>query len=273
METMALCVRALALLPLLAAFPAAACGIDSDCDLGGRSYRVALPETNAMGAQIPAILFVHGYRGTAQGVMRNSSLRTLAEEMGAALIAVQSEGPGWEVPNNPRDPDTDGAAEFAYFDAVLADAAARFNIDRTRVVATGFSSGAMMIWNLACARPGDYAGFVPVAGTFWKAPPETCVEPVASLIHIHGDADEVVPLMGRAIGPTVQGEVPSALAMYSEFGDFGPATSLSRGGLRCDLRSNAAGEVLDFCLFEGGHSFRAEHLGFAIGRLREAGRF
>ena len=259
-------------LPMLAAAPAAACGADSDCVLGARSYRVALPQNNAMGAQIPAILFVHGYRGTAEAVMRNGSLRRLAEERGAALIAVQSQGPGWEIPNNPRTPDTDGAAEFAYFDAVLADAAARFNIDSTRVVATGFSSGGMMIWNLACARPADYAGFVPVAGTFWKAPPETCAEPAASIIHIHGDADEVVPLMGRAIGSTTQGAVAAALAMYADFGGFGPAESLEHAGLACEQRRNGSGAILDFCLFKGGHSFRTEHLRFALGRLAEAGR-
>ena len=167
---------------------------------------------------------------------------------------------------------SDGAAEFAYFDAVLEDAAARFAIDLTRVVATGFSAGGMMVWNLACARSALFAGFVPIAGTYWAEPPATCEAPVASIIHIHGDRDKTVPLLGRSIGPTKQGEVPASLDMYRNFGGFGAAENARYGALACEERRNPSGARLDFCLFSGGHSFRTEHLRHGWEQLEQAGR-
>ncbi|MGD9294129.1 MAG: polyhydroxybutyrate depolymerase, partial [Roseobacter sp.] len=86
-----------------------ACGPDTDCLIAQRSYRIALPESYNASKKVPAIVFAHGYKGTAQGVMRNVSLRRLASELGAALIAVQSDGPGWDLPNGPRTPDSDGS--------------------------------------------------------------------------------------------------------------------------------------------------------------------
>jgi polyhydroxybutyrate depolymerase len=139
-------------------------------------------------------------------------------------------------------------------------------------MATGFSSGGMLVWNLACARSARFAGFAPVAGTFWLKPPETCETPVASIVHIHGDADKTVPLEGRAIGQTKQGEVDEALAMYGAFGGFGAAEDAMRDDLRCRVQFNDAGDLLEFCLFEGGHSFRTEFVGFAWDRLTETGR-
>ncbi|WVX50492.1 hypothetical protein ROLI_035900 [Roseobacter fucihabitans] len=222
---------------------------------------------------VPAIVFAHGYRGSAQGVMRNGSLRRMVSDLGAALIAVKSEGDDWVIPNAPRHMDSDGAEEFAYFDAVLADATRRFNIDETRIMATGFSAGAMMVWNLACARSDRFAVFVPISGTFWLEPPQSCVGPVADILHIHGDNDSTVPLKGRRIQQTKQGEVRQSLDMYAAYGNFGMPVTTSRNGLICQERRNQEGDILDFCLFEGGHSFRAEHLRFAWQHFKDAGRF
>lgn len=247
-----------------------ACGADSDCLVGERVYRISMPE----GATSPvgAVIWAHGYRGSAAGVMRNGSLRKMVHAQGLALIAAQGVDGSWDLPNGPRTPDSTGAAEFAYFNAVISDAQARFGIDPARLVASGFSAGGMMVWNLACAQPDAFVGFVPFSGTFWLAPPPTCVSPAASLVHIHGDSDTTVPLEGRAIGPTRQGKVDDALEMYASFGRFGPITQQKAELLDCAQRGNADGEILEFCLFEGGHSFRTEYLGYALDRLRAWGR-
>ncbi|MFK7744189.1 MAG: PHB depolymerase family esterase [Roseobacter sp.] len=250
-----------------------ACGPDTDCAIGARHYRIALPEIYDGNTAVPAIVFAHGFRGSARGVMRNSALRRLASELGVALIAVKSDGPGWSLPNGPRTFNSDGSKEFAYFDAVLDDATDRFAIDKDRILATGFSAGGMMVWNLACARSDRFVGFAPIAGTFWLTPPETCEQPVKSLIHIHGDADKTVPLLGRSIGQTKQGEVPQAIAMYKEYGGFGEPSLARYGDLSCKERQNNTGEILAFCLFSGGHSFRTEHLRYAWEAVQKAGRF
>ena len=253
--------------------PVLACGADTDCAIGDRSYRIAMPEGHDGAGKVPVLAFAHGYKGSAKGVMRNKSLRRLASDLGAALIAFNSIDGTWSIPNHPGHMEADGSVEFSYVRAVLEDAASQFPLDTSRVVSTGFSSGGMLTWNLACEMPDRFAGFVPVAGTFWLVPPETCNKPVTSIVHIHGDADRTVPLTGRVIGPTKQGEVAEALAMYQEFGGFAPkAKAQAYGPLTCDSATNNDGDVMMFCLFKGGHSFRTEYVRFGWEQLMAAGR-
>lgn len=254
------------------AAPAVACGPDTDCPVGDRHYRIAMPEGHDGTTPVGALIWSHGYRGSAAGAMRNGALRRMVSDAGLALIAAQGVNGTWDLPYGPRTFDSDGGAEFAYFDAVIADAAGRFAIDQNRIVASGFSAGGMVVWNLACSHPEHFAGFIPMSGTFWLKPPEDCEGPVQSIVHIHGDADRTVPLDGRPIGETHQGKVSDALALYRDFGDFGAPESYETGGLNCDMRRNAGGAVLDFCLFEGGHSFSTRHLAHGIEMLKQAGR-
>lgn len=259
-----------AVLALVAAQGAAACGPDSDCRVGDRTYRIAMPDGGE--GPVGAILYAHGYRGSAAAVMRNRGLRRMAAREGLALIAIKSLAEDWVIPHAPGHAGTDGAEEFAYVGAVLDDAARRFAIDPRRVMGAGFSAGGMLMWNLACAMPARFAGFIAVAGTFWQGPPETCARPVTSLVHIHGRNDPTVPLTGRAIRETWQGDVGDSLAMYRRVGGFGPAQAPTPPGLSCQSWRNAGGEILDFCTHPGGHSLRTDYLRFGLERLRAAGK-
>lgn len=248
--------------------PAAlACGPDTDCVIGERSYRISMPQGNDGQKPVGAVIWAHGYRGSADGVMQNTAMRHALSQMNLALIAAQGIGGTWDLPNGPRTMDSTGAAEFAYFENVIEDATSRFAIDRDRIHASGFSAGGMMVWNLACGRPDLFAGFAPFSGTFWLEPPDTCAEPVRSLVHIHGTEDITVPLEGRAIAETKQGEVADALTLYAAHGRFGAAEMADSGTLACETRTDGAGHILSLCLFEGGHSFSVQHLKYAIGQL------
>lgn len=254
----------------LFATPALACGPDTDCPVGERHYRIVMPEGHDGTSPVGALVWSHGYRGSAAGVMRNRSLRRMVSNAGLALIAAQGVGGSWDLPLGPRTFDSDGSAEFAYFDAVIDDASARFPIDRDRIIASGFSAGGMVVWNLACSHPDNFAGFIPMSGTFWLRAPETCEGPAQSIVHIHGDADKTVPLDGRPIRETHQGKVSEALALYTRYGAFGDVEQNEMGNLKCEMRRNADGDVLEFCLFPGGHSFSTQHLKYGIERLKAA---
>lgn len=246
-----------------------ACGPDSDCEIGARHYRIAMPE--AQTGTVGAIVFAHGYRGSARGVMRNMGLRRMVAGMGLALIAPKSARDDWDIPGAPSDMASTGAAEMAYFEAVIADATARFGIDPDRVMMSGFSAGGMVTWELACQRPDLFAGFAAVSGTFWGGPPASCVSP-ASVIHIHGTTDRTVPLAGRPIGPTKQGDVSDVLAMYRAAGAFGTQTTVQVNNMSCARQDNSGGNILEFCTFDGGHSFSRSYLSYAWERLRAAGK-
>lgn len=235
-----------------------ACGPTSDCRLGDRYYRIKMPEGHDGKTPVGAIVFAHGYKGNGRGWVRNKRLVGLASELGVAIIGLKSFGDGWSLPGSPSDGAVARADEVAYVEAVLDDAAARFPLDQERLLATGFSAGGMMVWTLACNLSERFVGFAPMAGTFWEPTPATCTAPPASVVHVHGDADRTVPLTGRRIGAAKQGVVADVLAMYRRHGSFTPEGRYTAGRLRCERARNASGNILDFCLFQGGHRFSVE---------------
>lgn len=253
--------------------PAQACGPDSDCKISGdRHYRIRMPAGHDGKTKIGAIVFAHGYTGNAKQAMRSTGFAGMARRLNVALISVKSAFLDWSLPGAPSEGARPRVDELAYFDRVLDDAVRRFPIDRRRMIATGFSAGGMMVWNLACHRSHLFAGFVPIAGTFWDPIPETCTTPPTSIIHVHGNADKVVPLTGRRIRNTKQGDVAEALAMYRSFGNFGARNSNKLRGLDCQERRNASGHLLSFCLYDGGHQFYIRHIQQAWRLLKKAGK-
>ena len=177
---------ALATLCALCTPPAAmACGVSTDCTVATGTYRISLPDPSA--TPIAAVVFAHGYQGSAAGTMKNTALWDMATSRGMALIAIDALGDDWNLPDAPHD-SVSSRDEMAYLDAVVADAVRQFNVDPKRVVVTGFSAGGMFVWNVVCARGDAYAGYVPYSGTFWKGPPAACPASAQNVIHIDGRA-------------------------------------------------------------------------------------
>jgi polyhydroxybutyrate depolymerase len=245
---------------LAMAAPAEACGRTTDCTIGERTYRIVLPAQPDDTRPLGAIVFAHGYRGSADGIMRSDGLVGLADELGVAFVAANADGRDWRIPGVPSFPEADGVEALAYFDALRQALIDRHGVAPDRIVASGFSAGGMMVWHLACHRGRDYAGFVALSGTFWAPLPETCPTHAVDLIHYHGTEDTVVPLEGRPINQSRQGDVREALALFTEQGGYRPVASEPETGLACDLARNDAGQRLELCLYPGGHGFKSEHV-------------
>lgn len=251
-----------ALLAALVGGPATGCGgAEEPCRVSGAwgegSYRLVPPEGPGSGA---ALVFLHGWGGRADAVAADAGLLAPWRAAGWAVIAPQGEprAPGdsggrWNSAGG-----AGGRDDVAFLRAVAEDAAARAGLDRGRIVLGGFSGGGMMAWRVACEAPGDFAAFLPVAGLLWRPLPEGCAGPVR-LLHVHGWADAVVPLEGRAVagGRLVQGDLFAGLALLRRAngcaGDAPDAVGaegvfLVRGWTGC-----APGAALGFALFPGGH--------------------
>ena len=127
----------------LAAAPVAtACGTDSDCAAEGGSYRIAVPADAARGAEVGAIVYLHGYQASGAQAMGFAALRDMADRLGVALIAPNGEGGTWGLPRvfaSRRD-------DVAFVTGAIEDAVARFPIDADRILLTGFSLGGSMAW-------------------------------------------------------------------------------------------------------------------------------
>jgi polyhydroxybutyrate depolymerase len=239
---------------------ARACGGDLDCQIGNRTYRIALPNTDSRPLPSGAIIFVHGYRGKAEGVMHNKALLTTATRHGAAFVAAQAAGPEWNIPGVPSADTIPGINELDYFDALISDLKNRFGIDPRKIVVSGFSSGAMMVWHLACHRGNVFAGFVPFSGTFWKPLPKSCPTGPINIIHYHGTKDPIVPMHGRPIKDGHQGDVYEAIKLIAKTGGYGSIETNKIRELDCSRRVSSQGKFLEFCLFPGKHEIRANYL-------------
>lgn len=252
--------------------PAHACGADSDCKiLQDRHYRIRMPEGHDGKTPVGAIIYAHGYKGTAAGAMRNKSLGKAVSELGLAFIAVKSGGDDWKLPNAPSEPTKDEQHELQYFDAVIADVANRFAVDTSKLLMTGFSAGGMMTWTLACERGAKFAGFAPIAGTFWAPTPTQCSSPPAHVIHYHGTSDKIVPLTGRPIQNSHQGDIFKVLSMYRDHGDYKGEDRTEPLDLKCQRTKNASGKILEFCLHPGGHQFKTSYIKRAWEELKTIG--
>ncbi len=241
-----------------------ACGRDTDCTIGNRVYRIVLPKDYDGANTIGAIVFAHGFRGTAAKVMQNEKLISLSSKLGLALIAAQAAGPEWNIPHIPSVDALVGIDELTYFDQLIADVVARFAIDESQIVMAGFSSGAMMVWHLACYRGSAFAGFVPMSGTLWEPLPDTCLSGPVNLIHYHGTDDKVVPIHGRRIKDAYQGDVVKAFSLVARNGNFKSVGVDETPDLKCSRQVDDGGYILEFCQFPGGHRVKTQHFARAV---------
>jgi polyhydroxybutyrate depolymerase len=253
-------VFALALAAILAA-PAALAdcnGVAEPCQLANGTYHIVLPPASA--EPLPAVLLIHGYGGEGLGTIRNTGTVNLMLERGYAVIAPDGQprrngdGRSWDFhPERPATRD-----EIAFLIAVADDAAARYGLDRNRMLLAGFSIGGSMTSYLACRTPGAFAAYAPVAGSFWRPHPAGCAGPVR-LLHTHGIADRTVPLEGREIRPDfVQGNVFEAMEIWrvtNSCTSAEPDRTDAIGIYRLQhWDSCRPGTDLQFALHDGGHS-------------------
>jgi polyhydroxybutyrate depolymerase len=85
--------------------------------------------------------------------------------------------------------------DLGFFDAMMADLSSVTSISPQAYV-TGYSNGALMVYQLVCKRPGRIAAAAPFAA---YPPPDAmlnCPPGQVPLMHIHGDADRGAPVEG-----------------------------------------------------------------------------
>jgi len=192
---------------------AADCGASEDnpCEVALGSYYAAEPQAqDGDYTARPAVIFFHGGGGWGARIF------TLRQQMtadftarGYVVIAPNGKkrpgsrfGPGWAfIPQFAPQRD-----DLAFTHEVINDAVAKFNIDRSRILLSGYSIGGSLTSYLAYREPTIAAAFAPVAGGFWNPPPDDCAGPV-KLLHTHGWRDQTVPLEGRPLREVPTGRV------------------------------------------------------------------
>ena len=235
--------------------PASACGPLQPCRVGPDAFYLVAPPPEWDGKQpIGAFVFIHGHRATAAEMIGYRELVAAIHAQGFMLVAPQGLGDSWSTPGSPGDGRRD---EVAFVSKVMDDVSKRFSIDPKRIVASGFSQGASVVWEIACHGDGRFQAFLPIAGVWWQPMPKECKAPPRPLLHIHGMADPVMPMGGRNLRDRwKQGDVRDAMVTLKKVNGCPaqPTRTEVLGPLTCEMFEGCLSDKpVALCLHEGDH--------------------
>ena len=155
-----------------------------------RQYLTFVPES--LVEEAPLVFVLHGYGGTAEGMIEFTKMNEIAERNGFAVCYPQAFlGPddkhSWNAGySNPEVDDVN------FIEQLAQTLIKRHKLSPVNVFVTGMSNGADMSYVLACERPELVRAIAPVAGCMMESTFERCQnsEPVP-VFEIHGIADEI----------------------------------------------------------------------------------
>jgi polyhydroxybutyrate depolymerase len=155
----------------------------------------------------PLVLAFHGRNIDAEAMVRLSGMNDAADRHGFIVAypngrVDRTGGRFWWVDYTP-DAVVTGSQEIPFVESLLAELQGAFGIDPTRVVAAGFSNGAILSYALARWRSELFPRVAGVAGLADFGP--FTIERRLDMLHIHGTRDRFVPYEG---GKTARKDVP-----------------------------------------------------------------
>jgi polyhydroxybutyrate depolymerase len=230
-----------------------------------RSYLVHIPARYSGARPVPVVVTFHGFGASARAQLILSGFAAVADRNGFLVVAPESRGPGWDFRTPPSRPGSDAAFVVALLDDLRSVARA----DPHRFYATGISNGAAVVFALACANVGGFAGYGAVAGAFYsplcdRAPPQP-------IVYFHGTADRLVPIAGGSVfGVTV---APAGQSMAQWAAHNGCGAEPRRSVIASDVTLLAwsggrhGADVHYYVIAGGGHSWPGAPPG--IGRVTD----
>jgi polyhydroxybutyrate depolymerase len=236
-----------------------------------RSYLLYVPEGYSGEEDWPLVINYHGFRASPAtppfGQVQISQMNEAADKAGVLVAYPQgliitnpnngAVGPGWNVNIGATHDDV------AFTSSLIDHIAAGFNVDLSRVHATGWSNGSAMALYLACELWDRIASVAGVSGGLNYGLLDTCQpkRPV-SILKVFGTADPLFPADGTELSPPIS----ATPEFFAEVNDCSPdpivkefpdkivednsSVTLFRY-IRCDDRS----QVLYYQVENGGHNW------------------
>lgn len=143
---------------------------------------------------LPLVLVFHGGASQPHVIARATGMHYIGEREGFIVVYPAGTPGRWGLTWNARAQRRSDVDDVGFVSALLDELRRRHDIDTRRVYAAGMSVGGSLVYQVACSMSDRLAGIAVVAGTMTA---ENCTpaRPV-SLLHIHGTADQRVPLHG-----------------------------------------------------------------------------
>lgn len=189
------------------------------------------------------ILVYHGHGGTAQGTAQGTDFEQVADSTGEVVAFLQGLNNRWNEdafgPSKPND--------VAYTAAVIALLERVVPFDHARIVAAGFSNGALMAEDLGCKLAGRLAMIVPVEGELAVSQSADCApsRPI-SVYEVHGTADAAIPYNGGQSGGPPVLSAPRSVARWAQLDHCSRAPKFAHpnGSVKLTLYANCHQRVV-----------------------------
>lgn len=166
-----------------------------------RHYLLAVPEILSSDAQPrPLVIVLHGGGGHAQAMLRRTALHQSTLKRGWIAAFPEGTGRGQRLNWNAGSVPPQGYAEERSIDDVgflkqlIQVLKQELPIDTQRIYLVGLSKGGMLAYRFACEEARMVAAIAVVSATLTY--PRCRPRWPVSVLHIHGDGDENVPLRG-----------------------------------------------------------------------------
>lgn len=228
------------------------------CDVEEGYYRAAAPPDWDGKSPLPLVVYFHAWGKSPESVISARNLVGQLHQRGALVVAPFAEIGFWRQLGEGRA--EQGRDEAAYVRRILADVKRRWPIDERRMLATGFSRGASMVWNIACYEGGLFTAYAPFGGAFWHSTPRACPSGPQALRHLHGLKD---PIVGYdKVGKYDSSPVTEGVALFRRMNGAAAAPSRTLvGKVSCERWEGE--KPVELCVHSGGHWYPPNWLGKA----------
>lgn len=162
-----------------------------------RLYRVHVPDRPQLGPAAPLVLAFHGAGGTSEQLQRVTGLDQVADAEGFIVVYMEAPMGAWDVFD---DLGFLGLDDLGYVREVIEQVDRTEVIDRDRIIAVGFSNGAVFAQQLGCKMADRLAGFVAVGGVMPRLMAANCApsRPISAR-YMLGTADAFFPVTGNSV--------------------------------------------------------------------------
>ena len=195
-----------------------------------RSYLLYVPPGDSVRHPLPLVLAYSGVDDSDSETASATGLLSIAEAQHNMIVAFP-EGYDESWNDDAGDPPAEAAGvnDVAFTKTILRRIESTYPVDLQRVVATGFSNGAILAELLGCDLAANLTLVVPVEGQLSPTFSRSCrpAEPI-SVFEIHATADQSIPYSGGTFagvgGPVEVLSAPASAARWAALNQCAKAT-------------------------------------------------
>lgn len=161
-----------------------------------RDYLINVPNSYSNSSAVPLMIALHGRTWTAAGFRDLSQINMLSNANNFIVAYPDGLNNSWNAGNCCS---LIGSDDVTLISGMIDSIISKYNIDKTRVWALGWSNGGMMAYRVACEL-SEKVTAIAVGGGVLAADSCKPAKPV-SVFAIHGADDQTLPIEGYVVGP------------------------------------------------------------------------